>query len=270
MRISPWRRTTSRSCLSRRVSMALSLLSWMWLPSLRSSVRRSPVAVRYSANRSGSAPRSWPSQVKPPAASRPSSFRLSRRRRRWLDLSRACRVMAGGSPVKSSFSVATRCQARACSGLCPNQRSNAWVVAASAWLKRSLISHWMAWSTMAGSGWRESEVGIAQSVAGMQGLGQVALDGGARHAKLRGDLRAGQAIQLGQQERLAGAWFQLVEQTVDAFEAIEDQSASLLRGQLLRWPMGETFEVGAFQFAAAVLIDHQAAGDAAEKGAGLT
>jgi hypothetical protein len=55
----------------------------------------------------------------------------------------------------------------------------------------------------------------------------------ARHTQPFGDLRAGQAVELGQQKGLKKPWLEQVEHAIDALKAVEDQPPGFLRGHFL-------------------------------------
>ncbi|MCY1535332.1 hypothetical protein D9M68_707320 [compost metagenome] len=77
----------------------------------------------------------------------------------------------------------------------------------------------------------------------------------------------GQAFALGQQEGGARLGLEAIEHQRDALQQFEDQLALLGRGRLGLGQVGQGFEVGALQFLAAPVIDHQAAGHGAQEGA---
>ncbi|MNE58600.1 hypothetical protein D3C80_1536410 [compost metagenome] len=77
----------------------------------------------------------------------------------------------------------------------------------------------------------------------------------------------GQALALGEEEGRAHLRLQAVEHARDAFQQFQQHLAGFRRRGLRLRQMGDGFQVGALQFLAAPVVDHQAARDGAQEGA---
>ena len=131
----PWCSSTRRCSPSNRMSTTVRASRLRRLPSARVSVRRSPVAVRWSASNPPSGVMRWvtPAVTKPSSSASPpptarrregegSERRLSLATFIWPGLRRSASCNADSGVLNS---VLTRCQAWACSGSAFSQCSKA-------------------------------------------------------------------------------------------------------------------------------------------------
>lgn len=97
----------------------------------------------------------------------------------------------------------------------------------------------------------------------------MAFDGGNGNTQFSADLRVGQAIALGQQERTLDLDGQAIEQLVQFDQGLQDDCAFFFRRCHVLGHLRQGVEVGALKVLAAVEVEQYALGDRGEERTGL-